>query len=285
MEAMMDFADLLKIHGYDPSDVRLARHPAGQRSDISSRITDGIDSDTRLSLYTLWRNNKDYDDWDRYIRTQLKKTFGSQKYVAHFMGLNSGDTVFTGLYELIDFQVHEVNEDTENPVVVWNHQKIEEFIQYEDRLIISWASTRAWSQIAGNTPKLVTALLKTFNEPAFPGFDEFMMMSNERGALPETWKSVLSATKGIYLLVHYNTGNQYIGSAYGEEGFYGRWSNYEDEYSGHGGNKLLRQLDKTIYQITILETCASSDSIEDIIAKENKWKEKLGSRAYGLNAN
>lgn len=271
----MDFADLLTIHGFNPADVRLARHPASNLADS--------DNSEQTTYYSLWRNNR--EQWDLEIRTQYKKTFGNQHYVAHFIGLSSGDTVFTGMYQLLDFQIKDSGKSSEDPLVIWNHRKVDDFTQYEERLIISWQSTRAWCQIAGNTPKPIVAIEKSFSEPPFPGFDQFKMMSNERESLPETWKAVLSATKGVYLLVHDGTGTQYVGSAYGEGGFYARWENYADERNGHGGNKLLRQLETTIYHISILETCSSSDSAEDIIATESQWKEKLGSRAFGLNAN
>ena len=282
----MNFADLLKLHDFNPKDVRLVRHPANrvfQKFDVG-----------KTTLYSLWRNSKDL--WDHEIRVQSKKTFGRQKYVAHFIGLASGDTVFTGLYELIDFTFIKESADGRyefiNPpanendsLAIWNHRKIEVFEQYEERLIINWNATRSWSQIASNTPKLILAIEKTYREPDFPGFDSFSMMSNRRSELPESWKAVLSATKGIYLLIHHETGDQYVGSAYGEDGFYGRWANYEDEMNGHGGNKLLKDLESTIFRISIIETTPSSFAAEEIIKRESVWKEKLGSRVFGLNAN
>ena len=169
--------------------------------------------------------------------------------------------------------------------ITLSDQIYSDFEEYEERLVIGWKATRSWSQIAGNSPKPILALLKEYEEPEFPGFDEFKMMSNFRSSLPETWKAILSANKGIYLLVHEETGNQYIGSAYGEDGFFGRWANYEDELKGNGGNKLLKKLKKTLYQISILEVCHPTFSDEEVINRESKWKNKLGSRVFGLNAN
>ena len=287
----MDFTDILKIHNLNPEDVRLIRHPG-------NTISGGINLE-KNTFYSIWRNSK--EKWDDEIRTQLKRTFGKQSHVAHFIGLSNGDTVFTGLYKLIDYEVLEhwpSQKDTYsilhkesldklegNSILRWSHKKIPDFIKYEERLIIDWQSTRSWSQIAGNNPKTILALMKEFEEPKFPGFDEFNMMSNDRSTLPETWKAILSANGGIYLLVHTDTGNQYIGSAYGEDGFFGRWANYEDENNGHGGNKLLKKLQKTIYQISILEICPPSLSDEEVINRDSKWKNKLGSRVFGLNAN
>ena len=271
----MDFADILKIHNLEPKNVRLVRHPGNQIYEKTN-----LENST---YYSIWRNSKEI--WDEEISVQLKKTFGNQDYVAHFIGLSNGDTVFTGLYELIDYKTLESNKDEKNSVVKWNHSKVDDFEEYEERLVIGWKATRSWSQIAGNSPKPILALLKEYEEPEFPGFDEFKMMSNFRSSLPETWKAILSSNKGIYLLVHEETGNQYIGSAYGEDGFFGRWANYEDELKGNGGNKLLKKLKKTLYQISILEVCPPTFSDEEVINRESKWKNKLGSRVFGLNAN
>lgn len=40
------------------------------------------------------------------------------------------------------------------------------------------------------------------------------------------WKTIVSAIKGIYLITDTKTGLLYIGSAYGEDGIWGRWSEY-----------------------------------------------------------
>lgn len=91
------------------------------------------------------------------------------------------------------------------------------------------------------------------------------------------------ANKGVYILVHKETQKQYIGSATGENGFLGRWLSYEA--NGHGGNTQLKRLNNPQFDIGILEVCASSDAATDIINREQDWKHKLGSRAFGLNSN
>ncbi|WP_295447301.1 hypothetical protein [uncultured Pseudophaeobacter sp.] len=45
------------------------------------------------------------------------------------------------------------------------------------------------------------------------------------------------------------------------------------------------ELDLRDYQVSILEVASPEMSAADIIAKEGAWKEKLGARAHGLNAN
>ena len=54
------------------------------------------------------------------------------------------------------------------------------------------------------------------------------------------WVSSLSAIAGVYLILAQPTGDLYIGSAYGTNGIWGRWTQYAA--NGHGGNEMLEKL-------------------------------------------
>ena len=95
--------------------------------------------------------------------------------------------------------------------------------------------------------------------------------------------NALSSVNGIYLIRDKSSGKLYVGSAYGEDGLYGRWLNYA--HNGHGGNKELKGLDPNQFEFSILEIIPPTSSAEEVIHRENRWKEKLGTRAFGLNAN
>jgi hypothetical protein len=77
------------------------------------------------------------------------------------------------------------------------------------------------------------------------------------------------------------TGKQYVGSATGTEGFWGRWSAYAA--NGHGGNQGLVLAAEDDYHVTILEVAASSATAADIVQREELWKRKLRTRQYGSN--
>ncbi len=80
------------------------------------------------------------------------------------------------------------------------------------------------------------------------------------------------------------TGKQYVGSAYGVGGILGRWHGYAK--TGHGGNKELKNMvDFSGLQFSILYTCSASKSAKKVCRYETLFKEKLGSRAHGLNWN
>lgn len=105
-----------------------------------------------------------------------------------------------------------------------------------------------------------------------------------------TWKTALNSVKGVYLITDTENGKQYVGSAYGEDAFWSRWEQYIT--NGHGGNVELRQLleekGETYvknFQFSILEVRAFITSDEEIIERENHWKNVLLTREFGYNKN
>ena len=50
----------------------------------------------------------------------------------------------------------------------------------------------------------------------------------------EKWETSLSANAGVYRIIDKSDYSTYIGSAYGKDGIWGRWSNYAK--TGHGTN-------------------------------------------------
>jgi hypothetical protein len=117
-------------------------------------------------------------------------------------------------------------------------------------------------------------------EPPFPGFSRFRWDVAEISTVPLSWQAVLKSVKGVYLLVCKETGKQYVGSAKGEESLWGRFLNYA--MTGHGGNIELKRRGPHRYQVSVLEIVNSDIDIESL---EAAWKERLLSRAFGLNEN
>lgn len=82
----------------------------------------------------------------------------------------------------------------------------------------------------------------------------------------------------------------YVGSPYGQDGIWGRWSQYSS--SGHGNNKELRALINEIgaestetFRFSILEVADIHASKNDILARESHWKRVLMASSHGFNAN
>lgn len=105
-----------------------------------------------------------------------------------------------------------------------------------------------------------------------------------------SWQTALSNVKGIYLIIDTLTGNQYVGSAYGEECIWQRWKQYAID--GHGGNIELKELlkqkgidYKNNFKYSILEVCNMNLGNDYILSRESYWKNILMTREFGLNKN
>lgn len=117
----------------------------------------------------------------------------------------------------------------------------------------------------------------------------------------ETWKNALSAVYGVYVITDIHTGKLYIGSAYGENGIYGRWKTYltcgfdkEEVEDVEYPNKQLKELVKQKgmsyleenFQYSILEIAPKTQiGKETVLQRERYWKEVLKSREFGYNDN
>ena len=128
----------------------------------------------------------------------------------------------------------------------------------------------------------------------FPGFNNVLlsltMLKTLVRELNPSWLTALSNVAGVYLISDTSTGKNYVGSAYGGDGIWQRWTAYAT--TGHGGNKELRTLLKQdgtkhaqFFQFTLLEICDLNTSDDYIISRETHWKNALLSREFGLNKN
>lgn len=87
-------------------------------------------------------------------------------------------------------------------------------------------------------------------------------------------RPVLSHVAGVYLILDSKTGQQYLGSAYGKEGVWGRWSEYAK--TGHAGNvQLLELLAKKPtaargFRFTLLRTLPKTLTAKEVISYETR---------------
>lgn len=273
--------ELLKLRGLDTDkNIKFVRH-----------------QDRRFDLYDLMISGH----LDRYQSTQSKPVFRECDYIISFIGLPRSQARFLGVYRVLrERRVKDAPPPVGYPIPEdpkWFYYDLELMPGFEDlqeRIIIHWGKAAImWHQwVAENEYKEVLELLpKGYTRP-WPDYLDFILTHDELVRIcnnPEAnreWVHKLTAVAGIYLITY--EGNQYVGSAYGKEGIYGRWRHYAQ--SGHGGNKELIKLLETQpdaykqFRFSILRELPKSMSDKEIIQKEMLYQEKLGSRVFGLNS-
>ncbi len=126
---------------------------------------------------------------------------------------------------------------------------------------------------------------------AFPGYDKVDISWKDLSEWIKTdsWKTALENQKGVYLITDISNGKRYVGSAYGDEMIYGRWTSYIK--NGHGGNAELKKLGfdyiKTNFKYSLLEIFKSTADDKIILERESWWKDVLMTRnkRFGYNDN
>lgn len=274
---MITFNDVLRLAGVDPGHVRLARH---QDSRIRGR-----------SIYTVWKSRGGPELLEEYQAVQAREVFEIGGFVASFVVTPAprNDTLFIGLYAVRGVGKCEVGQrDPISGADVSGYYRYElardsRLDEYKGRLAVDWGlGTRKWVQLAFRQPKPVIAICDQ-DDPPFPGFSQICVQVERVPDLPLTWQDRLREVKGIYVLVDRATGQQYVGSAKGEDSLWGRFSDYAR--TGDGGNVELKNRKGAQYQIGVLQVVDTSFPDHRIEEIEGWWKRKLMSREHGLNRN
>ena len=273
--AVLTFNDVLTSAGLDPSTVRLARHR---------------DPDAReQSIYSAWKTEPELVE--KYQAIQNRRVWKIGEFVASFVVTPSpgNETLFIGLYKVESVctcGAGELEPLTGKDVSGFDRFEMardDRLDEYKGRLSVEWGpGARTWVQRASAQSKPIRAI-RDQEEPPFPPVSQFCTDVDEVPGLPPSWQARLASIKGIYLLVDEKTGEQYVGSAKGEDSFLGRFMDYAR--TGHGGNAELRSRPGAKYRASILEVVDQQLPDHKIETIESWWKAKLMTREYGLNRN
>ena len=126
----------------------------------------------------------------------------------------------------------------------------------------------------------------------FPGYKSIclsykMLQTIVKDRTP-SWYTALSNVAGVYVITDISDGRLYVGSAYGKQGIWQRWSTYAD--NKHGGNSELRKLIKekgeghaANFQFSLLEVCDIDCGEDKALDRESFWKNVLRTTQFGLN--
>jgi len=241
--------------------------------------------DQRQDLYNLYRT--EYDEFLKYQNSQSKDVFRNVDYIVSFIGEDGNRSRFIGVFKITDRKT--INENH------FEYQMVREngFEDLTERVIIVWKTAISWHQWIKNQMEVIE-IQAGLHYRQFTDYSDFILDFHELKEIVKNqysdWKKMLSITKGIYLISDTNSGKLYVGSAYGEEGIWGRWCKYIST-NGHGNNKMLKEqidFDKDYakhFQFSILMLLSRTVTSDQAIKKERLFKNKLGTNSFGLNSN
>ncbi|MDG2159264.1 MAG: GIY-YIG nuclease family protein [Gammaproteobacteria bacterium] len=164
---------------------------------------------------------------------------------------------------------------------------------FRNRLVIDWGKSQTYIQ-----KKLDKEVIEIYPKgfvSFFPGWDKVYLSHKELSEIinhpdgNKDWHEYLSNHSGVYVIFDSSTGKQYIGSASGGDGIWSRWEGYAK--TGHNGNKALKAISRknpdfaNNFKYSLHHVFPKTVSKNDVLQYESLLKNKLGSRAYGLNEN
>lgn len=286
MSTKLLLSDLLKNNGIDPKEVVLVRHVLN-REDFNDCFNKGF-----VKEYTqIQGKNKPMLKNSKYWMVFISTIGTKAKF--HCMYKFEGSSPVSEHIMPVGFPRSEMYE---GDAYLYKLSETTLFSDLKDRLVIEWGSaTQSWYQGATNHKQIIA--INSQEKFHFEGyesciytFDKLQEIIDDMGmSVYEEHYRALSRVKGVYLIVDTTDGKQYIGSAYGDKGIFGRWSEYVNTH--HGGNiELIKLLQKEPerykkFRFTILKIFSEGASDKEVLDAETLYKAKLGTTEFGLNDN
>ncbi|WP_211259283.1 GIY-YIG nuclease family protein [Stenotrophomonas koreensis] len=289
---MIEFNDLLIKAGLDPSEVMVMRHRPTEKE--LRAVLPWLAAE-RQELYNAFQSNHG---------EVVEKALTRAKYLASFIGHESGRAVFVGLYEVAGHEQVTVQHfwalpgnaelqqlGTRGPkdgrASFWFDLQLSPILSaWKGRLVIDWTGIeRSWWRWASRNQFPVRAIHEeSLLVKAMPDWQSLSLDWAQLTVLPKSWQQVLAQWRGIYYIFDKASCQGYVGSASGNENILRRWLNYAA--SGDGGNRLLRGLDPEQFVFSILQRVSPDMPSDEVVQVENSWKLRLQTRSpYGLNDN
>jgi len=264
------------------------------QNDCRVHFASGTNKDNVLDLYFN-------DEFQEYQSFQSSNVFGT-KYIISLIGdSDNSKYLFVGVYEVLGIEPNEGQFNSrfcQKNEMKYHTELISDFDHLLGRLVVKPSKKVGISYIRRGEAiiddlQVVEYKSKKASYREFEGFNKVnlsrSMLENIIKTNNDSWKGGLSSMKGVYLITDIENNKLYVGSAYGQQGFWGRWSEYASSF--HGGVKKLRALMKTDqtafnhFKYSILEVYDHKTPNNEIIICETLWKERLRSKYVGYNDN
>ena len=271
--------------------------------------------DARFTAKTkMVRHTEFFDILELYQATQESPVFKGCDFVVSFTADGGGRAKFYGVYRVLNQRAQTSDDIPEDSPLsdrrndegrfFYDLESEKDYEHLKGKLVIDWGkSDLSWQQWLKNNSVIEILGIKIVISPgcspsALGRFTDYLGFSLAYHELQELianpndyrdWQASLSAVAGVYLILAQTTGELYIGSAYGQSGIWGRWEEYAT--TGHGGNTLLMEMIESYsdypeaFRYSVLHFLPKSTTPAEVIQWEQRYKEKLGTRAKGLNLN
>ena len=234
----------------------------------------------------------------KYQCAQENDVFRDCEYIVSFIGEENNLARFIGVYKIIHKKPNSGILSIEGREFCYKFfyhmSEIDGFDDLKERVIIRWDNAISWHQWIKNLMEVVE-ISPGINYQLFTDYFDIIISFGELQDIIinqyKDWRIALSSVKGVYLITDTLSGKLYVGSAYGDDGIWGRWKNYVST-NGHGGNKMLKSLIDVdweyavkYFRFSILAILSKTTTTDEVIKKEQLFKRKLGSNSFGLNNN
>jgi hypothetical protein len=272
---MLKLIDLIKLAGIELRDFKI--HCA----------TPGNDPLTRFPLEAFYAGK--FREWQE---RQSRKNFECEQILS-LINLEKDRWLFAGVYVVDErakststggyrYSTHEVSgleHLVGKAIVLFKRTGRQAYLlgpKWKDHLFV--AELRSQRMAVGDFPGYKSVLLS---------YKMLQIVVHESNP---SWRTALSNVAGVYLITDTSDGKLYVGSAYGGEGIWQRWTVYAQ--NGHGGNKEIDRLlsekgrvHAQHFQFSLLEVCDLDADSDYVIEREIHWKTVLKTREFGLNKN
>lgn len=241
---------------------------------------------------------RSFDEWLGWNRWRGGKDDFSREYILSIITdyHKNNRYIFGGVFRIVGR-----HDDWQNTEIGYDLEVVEEYKTLIGRLEINFERYQGMrgrafyleSYIENMTVSQITE--EPYTGVDFPGYDniciDYFDLAQIVHSQKQDWKIALENMKGVYIISDKSNGKQYVGSAYGQNGIWSRWSEYI--FSGHGNNdKLMELISKNgtdyaakNFQFALLELFPMKKDDDSIIERESYWKQILLSHTHGYNKN
>ena len=290
-KTMIKFEDFFKVDYPNETKVKFNMNAANK----NEPAWDFLKCEDGSSNYQRWIN------MNAHKRKQANNNLNNAKYLlafAQYYPLGQNYYIFGGMYK-VDIIDPNITDGLGYKLTLMGN-----FSEYRKRLIIKLKSpigrniyNKRYCSVQKDLDPELYEILPTQAIEDFPGYNNVLLTHKQLRYIYEKeapeWKRQLSSIKGVYCITDISNGKIYVGSAYGNcAGIWQRWSAYANPKNLAGGNKDFEEIkiknpEYIINNFTysILEILDPKTSDDEVIRKENFWKNVLKTKQFGMNNN